>query len=350
MTRGTNRARGGRALGAVLVALVVAFAIGVGIAAIVVAPASPQALETPDTITAVPVGVQPFDDARSVDVGFSLGSATTLTSPGDGRVTRFACAAGDSIRSGESLLAIDGSPVLTLSTRVPLWRDLVEEDTGDDVRALQQELARLGEPVTVDGILGTETLDALERRFRAIGDTEVLEAITAMRILWIPSPSVAIDACELGTGASVAVGEPLATLAAGLAAATVEQLPDDLVPGERVLVVDGERLPLTSDGIVTDTAALATLTSSSSLREAVLGEATSFTASMELAEPVDISVVPPSAVVAIDGATGCVVAGDVARPVDIVGSQLGQTLVRFTDDAAAPPSVAVQPAESTTCG
>lgn len=338
-----------RVLGGAAVAAVAAVAIGAAIAAVVLSPASPQALETPSAITSVPVGSQPFGDSRSVTVDFALGGATTLASPGDGRITSFACAAAGTITSGDSALSIDGAPILTLATRVPLWRDLVEKDTGDDVRALQQELSRLGEPVTVDGVLGRETLDALERRFRDLGDRAELDGVAASRILWIPAASVTVDECTAGTGTSVTAGDPLAVLSSGLTSASAE-LPADLVPGERMLVVDGESFPLGADGAVTDASALSALTSASAVREAVAGEATSFTASVELAEPVDIAVVPPSAVVAIEGAAGCVVADGSPRPVDIVGSQLGQTLVRFDEGGSLPENVAVHPSESTTCG
>ncbi|PSL39012.1 hypothetical protein CLV49_2643 [Labedella gwakjiensis] len=338
-----------RVLGGTAVATAAAVAAGAAIAALVLSPASPQALETPSAISSAPVGSQPFDDARSVTVEFALGGATTLASPGDGRVTSFTCAAGGTITSGDSALSIDGAPILTLATRIPLWRDLVEEDTGDDVRAVQQELSRLGEPITVDGVLGRETLDALERRFRDLGDRAELDGVAASRILWIPAASVAVDECDAGTGATVTAGDPLAVLAAGLTSASAE-LPEDLVPGQRVLVVDGERLPLGTDGAVTDTAALSALTSSSLVREAIAGEATSFTTTAELTDPIEIAVVPPSAVVAISGATGCVVVDGSARPVDIVGSQLGQTLVRFGDGENLPESVTLHPSESTTCG
>ncbi len=337
-------------MGSALVAVVAVAAAGAGIAALLIAPASPSSLAPPEPITDAPVGTEPFDDARSVPVRFTLGGGTSVTSPGDGRVTGFSCAAGGTIASGEGTLSIDGLPVLTLATDVPLWRDLVEKDRGDDVSALQRELARLGEPVTVDGVLGPETLDALERRFRALGDRTALDdGVAASRILWIPAPSVVVDECTLGTGSPTAAGEPLASLVAGVASAAITESPGDLVPGGRVLVVDGERLPVDADGAVRDAASLATLTATASIREAVQGEATSITASLELAEPVDIAVVPPSSVTGVDGTTGCVVADGAALPVDIVGSRLGQSLVRFRDGAA-PSTVVIAPPESTTCG
>jgi peptidoglycan hydrolase-like protein with peptidoglycan-binding domain len=335
-------------MGGVVVAVAATAGLGAGIAALVLSPVSPQVLSTPDAITAVSVGSQPFDDARAVTVTFALGGKTALTSPDDGRITAFDCTAGGTLMSGEGALAIDGRPVLTLATRIPLWRDLAEKDTGDDVRALQQELARLGEPVVEDGVLGRETLDALERRFGALGDRSDLDGVSATRILWIPAPTVAVDDCSVGTGATVTAGDPVADLSSGITAASAE-LPLDRVPGDRVLVVDGERLPLGADGAVTDPTALATLTSSTSLREAVAAEGTSFTASLELDEPVDIAVVPPSAVVSIHGVSACVVADGTALPVTVVGSQLGQTLVQFHHGTTSPETVAVQPAESTTC-
>jgi peptidoglycan hydrolase-like protein with peptidoglycan-binding domain len=354
-----------RAVGGAAVAVVAAVALGAGVAAAVLTPARPAVLASPEAIESVPVATQSFDDRRSVTVGFALGSGTSLTSPGDGRITSFDCARGASFVSGESALSLDGRPVLTLASEVPLWRDLTKNDRGDDVAALQRELARLGEPVTVDGVLGRETLDALERRFRSIGDvplpeptwtapddatTEARSVVLASRILWIPSPMVIVDECAIGTGATTTAGEPLATLGAGLSAVAVEQMPGDLVPGERALVVDGAALPVQADGTVTDAAALAAIASSSSVREATLGEATTFTATLDLVDPVEIAVVPPSAVAGVDGTTGCVIADGALARVDIVGSQLGQTLVRFAEGAAIPAAVAVAPPETMSCG
>lgn len=354
-----------RAVGGAAVAVVAAVAVGAGVAAVVLTPARPAVLASPEAIESVPVATQSFDDRRSVTVGFALGSGASLTSPGDGMITSFACTRGAALVSGESGLSLDGRPVLTLATAVPLWRDLTRNDRGDDVAALQRELARLGEPVTVDGVLGRETLDALERRFRSIGDVpppeptatapddstpDARDVVLASRILWIPSPAVVVDECAVSTSAPTTAGEPLATLGAGLSAVAVEQMPGDLVPGERALVVDGEALPVDADGTVTDAAALATIASSSSVREATLGEATTFTATLDLVEPVEIAVVPPSAVVGVDGATGCVVADDAPARVDVVGSQLGQTLVRFVEGTAIPTAVALAPPETTSCG
>jgi peptidoglycan hydrolase-like protein with peptidoglycan-binding domain len=354
-----------RAIGGAAVAVVAALAVGAGVAAVVLTPARPAVLASPQAIESVPVTTQTFDDRRSVTVGFTLGGAASLTSPGDGRITSFPCAPGASLVSGGSAFALDGRPVLTLATELPLWRDLAMADRGDDVTALQRELARLGEPVTIDGVLGPETTDALERRFRSIGDVprpvpaetgpeqapaEARDAVLTSRILWIPAPTVAIDECATTTGATTVAGEPLATLGAGLTAVAVEQMPTDLVPGERALVVDGEALPVEDDGTVTDATALATITASSRLREATLEEATTLTADLALVEPVEIAVVPPSSVVGIDGATGCVVVDGVSARVDIVGSRLGQTLVRFADGSDIPTAVDVAPPETTPCG
>lgn len=357
--------RNWRAVGGAAVAVVAAVAVGAGVAAVVLTPARPAVLAGPEVIESVPVTTQTFDDRRSVTVGFTLDGGASLTSPGDGRITSFPCAPGASLVSGETALALDGRPVLTLATALPLWRDLAMADRGDDVTALQRELARLGEPVTIDGVLGRETTDALERRFRSIGDVpppeqaetgpeqapaEARDAVLTSRILWIPAPTVAIDECATTTGATAVAGEPLATLGAGTSAAAVEQMPADLVPGERALVVDGETLPVEDDGTVTDATALATITASSSLREASLEEATTFTASLDLVEPVEIAVVPPSSVIGVEGTTGCVVTDGVPARVDVVGSQLGQTLVRFADGTDIPTTVAVAPPETTPCG
>jgi hypothetical protein len=67
-----------------------------------------------------------------------------------------------------------------------------------------------------------------------------------------------------------------------------------------------------------------------------------------LAKPLDVSVVPPSAVVAAGATKGCVVGADATvYAVTIVGSELGQSFVIF---AGSPPtSVELAPSRTTTC-
>lgn len=107
-------------------------------------------------------------------------------------------------------------------------------------------------------------------------------------------------------------------------------------------------MPVGSDGAVTDPAALAEIAASSAFADARRGSSATIAASSALAEPITVSVVPPGALYGVQGRKGCVVNGSGARPVEIIGSELGQSFVRFR--AGEPPSgVVLSPERPPAC-
>jgi peptidoglycan hydrolase-like protein with peptidoglycan-binding domain len=71
---------------------------------------------------------------------------------------------GGTIDEGEILLEVSGRPIIVLRGELPMYRTMRPGDQGDDVRQLEEALARLDlEPGAVDGVFD----DATER---AIGD------------------------------------------------------------------------------------------------------------------------------------------------------------------------------------
>lgn len=332
------------AVGAVFV-----LAVGVAGTAVLLSPSSPKVLEPARDASTAPVTQSTFGDERSVELELTRLPDVSIDAPTGGRITSSTCSVGATATSGASLLSVDGQPALTLATSMPLWRDLARGDTGDDVRALQSELARLGHKVSVDGVMGRSTLSAFQAAFATVGDSHAApDAANLARIVWIPESSVTIASCDAVAGATVAAGASIAHVAGGLAHASVRELPADLVPGERIVEVAGQRFPVASDGSVDDAEliALNRLVRTNGRLTAEGNPSTS--ASLELAAPIGIAVVPPSAVFNVIDSKGCVNSGGATLPVTVTGSQLGQTFVTF-DDSKPPTSVQIAPKVKTSC-
>lgn len=88
---------------------------------------------------------------------------------GQAVVTRVAYSVGEKYHWGSLIGAVSGRPYFGLPSPLPLYRDLVVNDRGDDVRALQRSLSEVGYSVEVDGVIGRETMDAVEAVFEASG-------------------------------------------------------------------------------------------------------------------------------------------------------------------------------------
>lgn len=326
-----------------LVALGVTMCVALGAAVAVIASsvAVPPTLDEAQPLGNVAVTEQPFADERNVDVRLTVAADLPLNAPADGVITRSACTPGRAFRSGESNVAINGEALLNLATRVPLWRDLSVGDSGDDVAALQTELARLGADVVADGVLGQGSVAFLRARLNEPNSDA--RTVPLRRLLWIPSPSVDITECSASTGGIAVAGTPLATVAAAPSARMLAS-PTDLIPGPRVLTVDGVQLDVDARGRVTSPEQLADLAATASYRSAVAdGEAApTLQGVLALAEPALVAGVPPAAVYGIDGTAGCVLESEGrARGVTIVGSQLGQTFVVI--DGEVPDAVDASP-------
>ncbi|MGK9147498.1 hypothetical protein KXS11_07730 [Plantibacter flavus] len=306
----------------------------------------PPDLREPDDISSVPVGTDVYDDARSVQISVDTPTDVPLTAPISGRVTSFTCRVGATLSSGETALSIDGTPALALATEVPLWRDVLLDTTGDDVRALQTEFTRLGYPLETDGVAGRGTLAAARSLFAGIGLSIGADRVPSDAIVFLPSAIATIEHCDVPIGSEVQRGESLATFKAPSAVTSPVQLPSDLTPGAREIVLGSVRLPVGQDGSMVVPEDVV-----EEMHTDTPGEVTGprrVDAQLVLTEPIPVSVVPPSALFSVDGTTGCVVSDGRGFAVDILGSRLGETIVLFHSEAP-PAQVEVQPKSDSTC-
>lgn len=215
------------------------------------------------------------------------------------------------------------------------------------MRALQEELTRLGHPVEITGTLGRKTLRAVNTLLDDLGAPSALTSVPRSRILWIPGPSVTLSECSATIGSRLETGAELAVTPGTLAEVTLRDgAPSDLVAGARTLRVDGIDVAVEPQAPVTDPSLLARLDAAPSLQQGGTGDEAPV-GQLRLSEPVDVSVVPPSAVITAPDGTSCVTTGAVPHAVRVVGSELGQTFVLF--DGIPPTVVETSPRQDTPC-
>jgi hypothetical protein len=296
-------------------------------------PASaPPSLADPPVIDQVDVTFRQFDDPRLVEVDLILGSELNLIAPVAGIITAFECAANAALQSGTAPLHISGQPVVAIATSAPLWRDLELGISGDDVTSLHNELSRLGYNAPTGNKVTAETFTAVETLLLKVGTkTADKNVISMSQFVWIPEDGARVATCQAAMGQSVTPGQPVAALRRILAAAQVT-LPTQLTPGQRVLQVENVATTLDSNGQVSSVG-LADLMASNAYRLTLLNnpDLPTLTGRVSLAESIKVAVVPPGALYKQVGTTACVLSGGTTPvPVEVVASELGQTLVRLT--------------------
>ncbi|MDR2453168.1 MAG: hypothetical protein LBD51_01145 [Bifidobacteriaceae bacterium] len=327
-----------RRLGApAVVGAVVALCLGAGLGAAAMMlrqlPIAPAQLAHPTNLPSeVPVVNAEFADTHQVMLRVATRDGVAAVGHKSGTVTSSRCAPGAPAASGESLTEVDGLPLVNLATAKPLWRDLAPGDKGDDAAALNAELARLGLEAPSSDVVTRATTQAFGGLLKSLGaaagsfDEGVIERGL---VVWLASPEVQVGECKAATGASVEAGEELWASPRQVDSAQIANAPANLLQGDRVVEVEGVVAPLDQDGAVTDPAALAEL-AGSGLLDALEAKADGLYevgATLSLSQPINVAVVPPSAVHGLDGARGCVDSGGRQIEVEVVGSQLGQTFV-----------------------
>ncbi|WP_148286903.1 peptidoglycan-binding domain-containing protein [Curtobacterium sp. B18] len=315
-------------------------------------------------------------DSKPVKVRVRMGSERLLSSGAEGVLTASECRDGQAIASGASSFSVDGDRLVNIATSSPLWRDIEYGAKGEDVRALQAELTRLGFPVYVDGVAGRNTARAVERLSLALNlnltsnwkteaPGEVLLPLS--RYVWLPAERVNVSDCKAEVGEPVTSGGPLATASAQVETATVEGMKDLKIPGSRVLTLpDGSTLAVGDDGTVAEPDKLAEASgveaegtegssagsdggaASDDSSAADSDGSRTVTLPLGLKTPASLSVVPAGSIV-FHGGTSCVRStGNVVR-VQVVGSKLGASVVFVSEKPGLGPNVDASPGRSLKC-
>ena len=355
---GKNSARTRRrvnGVGFVAACMAACLAAGMGLAVGLERTMTPPSLSDSSDAGNLALGSEEFDDVRSLNVDVTASPAGGVAFPVSGRVTFASCPADGVVRSGSREYDVDGTPLVSLHTDTPLYRDLAYGDKGDDVTALQVELAALGYGGSRSGVFDWATWDAWRRLYAANAGTATAAArvqqgaFSRALAVWLPAQTMSVS-CAASLGSTVtgdSTDSPAFRSLAGVASVKAVSLPDGRIQGDRVVEINGRDYPIGDDGIVSDTAALQAMAGWSTYTGARKDgeDVTSVTVTYKLKKPIGVYSVPASALTGLKGSDGCVVATDgTSVKAHVAGSSLGRTLV--TIDGKAPASIKADPGQA----
>jgi peptidoglycan hydrolase-like protein with peptidoglycan-binding domain len=173
-----------------------------------------------DTLSAIEVEAQPIevivssisdDGSRDAVLSIALEDPPSIAAPNwSGLVTELGVKAGDSIREGDILVAVDGIDRIAVATVDPPYRTLVSRTRGADVAEAQAALKRLGFYTgDVDGSYGSEMATAARSLAVELGVDRPDGSLDASWFVWLPSQHFEVSkvSAELGFPAP-ASGEP----------------------------------------------------------------------------------------------------------------------------------------------
>ena len=234
-----------------LIAAAVAVVLGAGIGTVIAVSGSDTASGS-RLITSV---ARRGDVSQTVSAPFTLtfGSNATLALPNAGTVvptaggvvTGLHLTVGQTVPTLQSLAEINGVSVYGIPSAQPLYRSIVDGDTGPDVQALQDALTSIGQSVAGDppGTFGGATLTALEN-WQAFVGAPVTGQASLSALSWFP-PHAVVLSLSVSPGAKVQAGGALATVADQGSLSAQADVPQADVPS----VKPGQPATLTFDSL-----------------------------------------------------------------------------------------------------
>ena len=355
-SRGTSRGTARRRFPVVwlLIAVILTAAVSIGAAAFLLPDRHPAILSRAKEVASAPVAVQRYDGNKQISVIPTLSASRQVLVNTSGTVT--ADHSGEGLVSGRAALAVDGRPIVALATATPLYRGLKSGDHGGDVRALNDELARLGYGAPAGSDRYTwDTAVAVAALRRAVGAEEGV-TLPIEDVIWLPQREAAVSDWNGVPGAMITAGTPIGRIPGALTAISLRDGAAE--NADRTITVFGQQGLLKAGATriddpefcarVTASPEFRMFVQSSSSTQSVQGQssgqssvgsagsvqqgaAQGVNATVALAQPVDVMRVPAAAVFGVDGGSGCIASGGRTIPVTVVGADLGVSLVRPAD-------------------
>ncbi len=290
----------------------------------------PTDLAPPFAVERYDVQVDDFSDRHTVVMEVSLHTSSRVLVQTSGIVTSSSCAPEAVIVSGDSVFAVDGTPLIDLSTPHPLWRPLGADAKGGDVRELQRSFASLGFRGAIDGVVGPQTIAFFNGLRRAIAsDAPLVTEIAPSDIVWLPEESVTGASCPVPVGSVVHPGDVVAELPPRLSALGIGTLPVVMPDLPRTVVIDGISAAVDEQGNV-DRQSWPEISETPSFEAYVADPKTVvLKGDVQLTTPVRVSRIPPSAIFGTRTGKGCVSDGVQTYEGEILTSELGYTLMSF---------------------
>jgi hypothetical protein len=214
-----------------------------------------------------------------------------------------------------------------LALPTPPWRDLGVGDKGDDVEALQELLVSLGYETPVSGSYDRATGRAVAALWGAIGGDKDQTGLPQSQVVWLPQRAVTPSQCLAVVGHRLTAGEPFIRTG-GIVGALQVALPEDCQPGPRIATFEEQTTPLGEDGVIADADFVAAFAASPAFLTALeTSDWGSLRLETDLAEPLPVAAVPPSALYGVEGVNACIMDAQGPLPVRIIASELGETMV-----------------------
>ncbi len=321
------------------ICLIVAVSLSIGLCALFLPDRAPALLQAAPEVTSAPVSSQMYSDSRQVTLLPRRAADRSLLSNTSGMVTG---SPASTLTSGKAAMSVDGRPVIALATSVPVYRNLAVGDSGTDVSALNTELRRLGYAAPAGTVFTQASKNAWGGLIRAAGGnaTDFKKA----DVLWIPASSVAVTQWTAVLGGTISEGDKIGVIPGALQRLDIRG--GQSFTDERRLSVYGQSITLPAgSSSVSDAGFCAKVAanpqfSSMSEEQAAAG----ITATVSLPKPIRVLRVPAGAVFGISGSHGCIArpgahsSGNVPLRVEIVGGQIGVSLVRMADSSDPMPS------------
>ncbi|BDR55161.1 hypothetical protein KIMH_12720 [Bombiscardovia apis] len=316
----------------VLVAVVVTAAVSVGVCALVLPDKAPQLLDAPSSVNTAPVARQTYEGRKQVSVIPQMSAKRELVSNTSGTLTSLSTSS--TLKSGQTAFSVNDRPVLALALETPPYRELKIGDTGNDVKALNVELSRLGYSSSYYSTSYTAATAAGWHQLLKDNGLKPEGDFTVDSMVWLPAPAVNISSWAQQTGMAIQSGAPIAEVPGSVLKLSIKNGPP--LDREQTLTIFGETGKLPAGTIETTDADFCN-------RVAAKTEFAAYTAeelkagldgSLAFAQPVEVLRVPAAAIVGIKESKGCIVSEGKSRKVSIVGSELGVSLVQVEEESA----------------
>lgn len=311
-----------------LVTAVVAAAL-----AVTVDPPRPAGISQSQSRSSIIATPGQLDDKRQVELLPEIREGGKLVVAATGILTEFDCRQGMVLRSGSFPVSINGQGLLAISTSVPIWRDLAPGVKGEDVRALQRALQALGPSLTVTGRFDSATRERVRSIFKTAGTSWRGPNLKRESLIWIPPASTVVSTCDAALGQSLQPGSGILTFQPTTVAFVPKAVPVGLVPGRRVLTLDGVSVEASNLSSVSEPGSISMLSKTGAFRTWLeSGGKVPIVASFTLIKPVPVVSVPAGAVQFDVENNPCIHVSD-GRPirVSVAGSSLGRSLVTWDD-------------------
>lgn len=181
-----------------------------GVAAVMLADASPLGSDGARSVIAVPVEESSWTLREDVTVVVERTPGQPLTSYEDGIVTEWVAAPGEALVDGATALRVEGRDVVVIESAIPPYRDIAPGDSGADVAAMLGFLDRAGYDVDAGSdqmsAAGVEAVRAWNWDHGRSGDAMLLSGL-----LWVRDASVVLGEPVVDVGQRVSPGAAVAT-------------------------------------------------------------------------------------------------------------------------------------------